>query len=386
MSFTCQTCKKYKTEKKYSLSKHLTIKHKFNKKQIHEYYDNYIKLIDEDVCKLCKSPTKFINGVKGYWDLCDSCNSKKQFKNCKEYWLLRNFSKEEANLKIKEIQKERSLKFKNKYIKDPIKYKKKSPFCYEYWLNKGYSIEQAKNIIKNNTDKATQIWFDKKEKNPEKYLHPVNKEYWLNKGYSEDEAKKNIKLYLTKQKGKCNLDWHIKKYGKTLGEQKYREYCKTRINNEDRFIKCYGIIEGKKRYKLWKQNAKAKIINIKSRGWSMISQELFWNLYKIIKKKYNNIYFATLDNGHKNNHTNKEFVVKYGKEGKFHRLDFYVEDIKKCIEYDDPKWHNEQADIIRSKNIKNVIPDIQILRISSVDYKKNKDIIIKKCLEFLYEI
>lgn len=179
------------------------------------------------------------------------------------------------------------------------------------------------------------------------------------------------------------IEKYIEKYGKKNGQKLWSEYCKSRANTLERFIKAYGEKEGSKTYKSYNLNRVVKLQNLNNKGWSKISQELFWNIVGKLKNKYNQIFFATYDeSGKRNDNINKEYKVYYD-DNKFHRLDFYIKDIDKCIEYDDPKWHNKEKDIEREQNIKKIHPNMKILRVSSIDFKKNKNIIIEKCVKFL---
>ena len=61
----CKICnKEYKNVQ--ALSKHITEKHKIDKK---EYYDTYIKKENEGICKYCGNPTIF-TGLGGYNSNC----------------------------------------------------------------------------------------------------------------------------------------------------------------------------------------------------------------------------------------------------------------------------------------------------------------------------
>jgi len=124
-------------------------------------------------------------------------------------------------------------------------------------------------------------------------------------------------------------------------------------------------------------------------SFSFISQELFWNILEKIKDMYNEIYFASFDNGEKNYQINKEYVVNtnYG----FRLLDFYIKDINKCIEFDGTYWHgrvgrgNKNRDEIREKEILETNPDMKILHIKEEDYKYNKEDVLNKCMKFINE-
>lgn len=187
----------------------------------------------------------------------------------------------------------------------------------------------------------------------DKSLLPQNKEYWIKKGFTEEEAKvKVIERQRTFTKEKC-----IEKYGEERGLNKWQE-------RQEKWLKSFP-----------KQN------------YSIVSQELFWKIYGNIYKNFQNIYFATNDNGVEIKDKNKEFKIKTNKSVR--SLDFYIPEIKKCIEFDGTYWHgevgrgNRTRDEERDKEIKSSIQGIQILHIKERDYRSNPNNIIQECLEFI---
>ena len=129
---------------------------------------------------------------------------------------------------------------------------------------------------------------------------------------------------------------------------------------------------------------KAKMNNGKS--YSGISQNLFWVLYNNVKKDFDNIYFAELNQ--KNENDNMEYMIKRS-DGKVAFLDFYIKDVNKAIEFDGDYWHgekrgNQERDRIREEKIFDSDPNIQILHIKERDYKNNPEETIKRCIDFIY--
>jgi len=388
MNFICKLCG-HETTSQYKLIKHLSQGkiHKFDKIQLRNYYDLYIKKEDENKCKICNNSTEYLNGVKGYLLYCDYCNKRKHFPNCKEYWIIKGYSTEEAKLKANDIQLQRGLKAQKSIFNNILEHKKKSKFCKEYWIAKGYTEKESIDILTKRSKKAINICSKDRKNNPKKYLSPTTKEYWIGRGVSETIAENNARYNIQKQKGKCTLKFYIDRYGTQEGTKKYRIYCESRRNSLNRFTNAYGKIKGIEKYKEWKLNTRKAMIKLKNHGWSKISQLLFWEIYDKIKDDYKEIYFATNNNGIQNNHINNEYIVKYGKKEKYHRLDFYIKDINKCIEYDEAYWHkNEKSDEQREIHIKKELKGIKIMRISSIDFKDNRDSIITRCLEFIHEI
>lgn len=131
----------------------------------------------------------------------------------------------------------------------------------------------------------------------------------------------------------------------------------------------------------------------KNPNYSKISQELFWNIYNNLSNELKNkTYFAELNN---------EFA-SYGNE--FYLYDFVISNIKICIEFhgnnfhpqchlndNDIGWHaiyknltvKEARKYEFKKNNFLINNGYEVLIIWENDYKKNKDLILNKCLEFI---
>lgn len=186
-----------------------------------------------------------------------------------------------------------------------------------------------------------------KKNHPESYTTRI--EYYLNKGLSYEDAQIALKnRQTTFSLNKC--------------------------------IEKYGQIEG---YKRWTERQNKWQENFRKQNYSKISQELFWLIYNNIINDFNDIWFAELNKGFKNN----EKVLKLNCN-KVCKPDFLIEDIKCIIEFDGDYWHSiSKGNIARDKKrdlqIKNSGYDI--LHISENDYKKDKNNVLKRCLEFINE-
>lgn len=164
-----------------------------------------------------------------------------------------------------------------------------------------------------------------------------------------------------------SLDWFINKYGEEQGNFLYDERSK-KISKTTHF---------KKYNKENKEN------------WSKISQELFWEIYNIIKNDYEKIYFGEL------NH-------EYGCETNTN-FDFVIIDNKKVIEFNGDKYHanpkiyekndiplkyigktsEEIWDNDKLKNQKLINNGYELKIIWESDYKKNKNDIILECIKYI---
>lgn len=181
---------------------------------------------------------------------------------------------------------------------------------------------------------------------------PTQIEYWTKQGFTEEEAVEKI----SERQTTFSLDICIKKYGEIEGKQIWKE-------RQDKWLDSFP-----------KQN------------FSLVSQTLFWKIYNNIKNKYKNIYFAQLNQKTKmlEEHKNYEYKLDIGKS--YCKLDFFIKDINKCIEFDGDYWHgekrgNQERDKIRTKLIEEA--GIKVLHVKERDYKNNPQKMIQECLNFL---
>ena len=70
------------------------------------------------------------------------------------------------------------------------------------------------------------------------------------------------------------------------------------------------------------------------------------------------------------------------------KLDFYVKDIDKCIEFDGDYWHgqkrgNQKRDKIREVEIMKSYPTLKIFHVKERDYKNDPEKVINECLDFI---
>lgn len=191
-----------------------------------------------------------------------------------------------------------------------------------------------------------------KYKEFEEYSNTTSLDYYLNKGYDEDTAKKMLK----ERQATFSLEKCIKKYGEEEGIKRFKE-----------------------RQKKW-------LSSFKKHGYSKISQELFWYIFEKIKDKGYSCFFATNNKGlHDEMHIHEykvEIKLSYVK------LDFYIPELKKWIEFDGDYWHgekrgNQQRDKLREESIFNAIPNIQLKRVQEREYRNDPDKIINECVEWI---
>jgi very-short-patch-repair endonuclease len=251
-----------------------------------------------------------------------------------------------------------------------------------------WSIGQTKetnNIIKKMSE-------DKSGANHHYYGKKLSEEHKekIRKGLDTDEfrfkSKKTMKLKFKEKYGK---DW----------ETHYNSFLESmsKVNTLEWFVEKHGKVEGAKKYKERNDNLKLNSYFVthpednKRDSYSQISQKLFWEIYNKIKDSYKEIYFAEF------NHEHSCLTGPY-------RFDFVILDNKKIIEFNGNKFHPKpnlskkelkkwttphgilgsvilERDVLKKEKAEN--NDFQILYVWENEYKKNKNKVIDKCLQFL---
>lgn len=201
-----------------------------------------------------------------------------------------------------------------------------------------------------------------------KYRNTI--EYWCDKGFSTDEANKKMFEYKQNIANKAaSLENYRIKYPDNW-KQKYNEFCLSRIQSKEKFIKLYGELLGTEKYDKYSALKRNKLMELSNKGWSKISQDFFWELKEMLNDFNITCIFATNDNNTRNDKTNKEYKIVYTGNDKtrWYRLDFYIPEINFAIELDCFKWHNIELDRKRQKHIELLIPNIYFHRINYKGY------------------
>jgi hypothetical protein len=348
----CKICGKEIIE--IALWSHLKHKHYANiegKDVIKKYYDEHIKKGNEGKCKICGEDAVFYgfkrtnsgyskNIHPGYSNLC-SKHSKSHSEETYKIIYGDNWKQELNNYSTKKSNGQTEKTLIEKYGKGEYDQIRES-------MNNG--IKKTNSILKHDSSKRT-----------------TNINYWLNKGYSIDDAKKKLK----ERQATSSKKKFIEKYGEKEGLQKYNEYKCNFVIKFKRFLNSASPEKLKKMY---------GFVN----GYSDISQELFKEIHKRINNKFVDIYYAI--NGQEKNN---EYCLIVNKN-KVRKLDFYIPSVNKWIEFDGNYWHdgargNQQRDNEREKEIKESINGIKLMRVKETDYNKDKDKVIKECVEFILE-
>lgn len=302
----------------------------------------------------------------------------------KDFYIVRGWSEEDAINKVSNLQRKNGQRFIDKRKKNSENYPQMiSPMKIEFWLKKGYSKKQAELEIKKQ--------------------RPLNKEYWIAKGWSKEDAINKISEYQSKQSIKFQKKrrnnpgeygdiasnqlkyWLKKGYSKKESKEKLKDRQAT--FSLEKCIEKYGEVEGRNR---WKKRQEKWLSNYKKNNFSKISQDLFQNLYDKIKEDFNEIYFATLNENKEIDESNKNYEFRLSLNNKVILPDFFIKDINKIIEFDGAYWHgeykrddfNKTREIKRDKSIIN--SGYKIFHIKELNYYKDPEREIQKCLDFIY--
>jgi len=217
-----------------------------------------------------------------------------------QYHTSRGLSEEEAKEKIRELQR------------------KRSPRCEDYWIKKGYNSEDAQKMvsqIQKQFCKSNDLSREERQR-----LSPRAIEYWMAKDYTIEEAILKHKEF----NDRSSLAYFVRRYGKDLGQQKYSAECEKRakLNGLESYIAKYGEADGLER---WQNKYKKRGPDSKSA--KTFFEELYHKLPKEVQQL--KVYFK--------GHTENEFGIKGPRQ--YYYYDFVISDIKYCIEFNGSYWH-----------------------------------------------
>lgn len=326
----------------------------------------------EEMRKALLNNTNVVNNVsKSKAFLSKMFGLPEQGKYTKNYWLSRGWNNVEASYKIENLEN---------------KTERKSPFSREYWLdkinpetNEKYTIEEA--------DFARNAY------------RPIRKEYWLAKGFTEKDAeqkaieqkKENDKKGAKKSKERSILDIRAtskrcKEYWCNIGySEKEAEEKVSKIQSTFSLDKCVEKYGKEKGHKIWLKRQQQWQKNYKKSNFSKVSQDLFWCIADKLDT-LENIFFAQLSKEKTKDLTgiNNEYKLVLDR---IIRPDFIDTNKKKIIEFDGVYWHGEKGrgNKKREEERENILCEhgYKVLRVCEKDYKKNKEDVVDRCLNFL---
>jgi hypothetical protein len=261
-------------------------------------------------------------------------------------------------------QNDHKATFKNsgKHMKDP-KYRKMASEAIKGTKNPNHKSRVNKEVRQSRSPFSTKFSGYSTQEEARKFQKEhCNKgigsnkiEYWLNQGYDEKEAEG----LLRERQATFTLEKCIQKWGEEKGTQRFNE-------RQEKWLKSFTKL-----------------------NYSKASQDLFIQLYNKVKDKFNDIYFATLNNGeilNYNNGRNYEYTLKL--KNRTVKPDFFIKDNNKIIEFDGIYWHrnnpeNKKRELIRDQAITN--SGYQILHITESEWYQSPEETLKKCIEFLHD-
>lgn len=270
------------------------------------------------------------------------------------------------NLIDKYGEKEGTLKWENYCKKRAESYKQRKIKGIKH--NNGRDLES---YIRLYGKEGERLWLERNKK--QSYRFSAN--YYKNNFENWEEEYKKYIISMNK----VSLKSFIGRYGKEKGTEKYKINCDNISKNGMRttlvgFKKKYGEEEGVLHYYNWLKNSAAGLKNFLKKGYSKISQELFWQLYENLDNK-ENVHFAEL---------NKEWWFILNKPNyKFCYVDFKKGN--KLIEFQGTYWHSFENVKIKDKIKKEELEKVgyKLLSITEEEYNKNKISTILKCLKFI---
>ena len=368
----CQICNK-ETNGRKGLSIHLKKKHGYDSSLLKDYYDKFLKNIDEGKCYFCDNDAIFKNLTDGYHRICNSkeCLGKTRATGTYKFLMYKyNLSKEDAIKEMENRSIERGKKIKNglyeKYKENKNFFKEKSHQTVEYWIKKGYTEKESEEKVKEVMNMVHEKTWTKRRNNPESYkdVNTTQLDYWLKKGYNEEESKEKIK----ERQCTFTLEKCIQKYGEEIGtnifnerQRKWSEKIEKKYKNGD-FSKLSHNMFSLPEYEL--MNTLTEKLDIDA----YYGDNQFFRHFTDLKRTY------SYDFRYKNKiieyngdywHCNPKFY----NSNYFHKhLNMYAKDI----------WNNDKNKIDRIKKDGYVV-----LVVWENEYKKNKDKVIEKCIKFL---
>lgn len=266
-----------------------------------------------------------------------------------------------------------------------------------YFVNKDIKNELTKEKYKNMSVKEIALALNIKVETVKYY-----KKDFIERTYDKSEILEKIRKYdydlenqgLVKQImfDDKNLYDSIIKYTENhflqsdkLTERLYRIYHDYEERTQPKCTYCYNNLKFYT-FKLGYGNSNnliCKNCNHSLNGVSLISQELFWKIYeKLNENQKRNCKFSQLNNEKKVYVKEDDHIVLENKKinKKHYNFDFVCDD--KIIEFDGFYYHTDKEKEI-AKDIFAMHKGFKIIHIDEIDYKKNPEKTIEKCLMFL---
>lgn len=357
----CQVCGHELTFKKYSGNKYKIVTCPNENCKCHNIMTNKVR-------------TLMVFGEDGLNEY--NTHFKESRRLCKEYWIKKGFSEEEAIKEIKKLQSESSKKVINRgrcnrevmmeKLKDKEKvdefFRRRSRYSIDYWTARGYSEDDAKIEISKLQTKNAQLQ-DFEHIREHSYRC---KEYWMiRSGMTEEEAIKKIsEIQVNFSLQKC-----IEKYGEEDGRKKWEE-----------------------RQKKWQESLhKSQNLHV---GYSKISQDLFKTLENFYPKEERDyLFYGSKNHEYSLRSDDINYIYDYTDLNRRKMIEFNGDiyhgnpKIYKPEERPNPFKKDKTAkdlwDFDSKKHNVAIDNGFDEIVIWESDYRENKEKIIEECVKFL---
>ncbi len=212
--------------------------------------------------------------------------------------------------------------------------------------------------------------FKKWDRRNKMHSYRFSKDYYIEK-FGEIDGEIQWKLYCENMV-KTTKESFIKRYCEEKGIERYESFIKNASykQSEEYFVSTYGGDIGRQKYK----ERILKKISVFKDKYSKISQDLFWSIYENIETKKECFFYEL----------NEEYTFYvWNNDLKVINVDFKCG--SKIIEFDGVFWHssNKQKEIDRKRDDFLEKKGYIVLRIGEDEYRKNKKMVLDRCLSFL---
>jgi very-short-patch-repair endonuclease len=194
---------------------------------------------------------------------------------------------------------------------------------------------------------------------------------------TKEKAKRNKQIL---KKDTTKLDYWLVKTNGNLTEATKLLSERQATFSLKKCIQKHGEDVGRE---IWSKRQEKWLKNYKKQNYSQVSQKLFNQIMQNYVSE--TVYFATWERTDMTEYMNKEYRLKL-KSGKSVLPDFIDIQSKKIIEFDGTYWHRQTiSNPLREKEREDMLiqNSYMVLRIPEADYKKNPQLCVQKCLNFL---
>ena len=244
------------------------------------------------------------------------------------------------------------------------------------------NMSRTFNVMSEPTKFAFDISNEDYENSRNKYA--MTKEHMVEK-YGEEKGSAIWENYCKRQAETNTYEYKRKKYG--MNKREFKEFNLSRAVTKNNLVKKYGEEEGKRRWdeyvekqkitKSWDYmvekfgEEKAREINLKKinssttykrcglTAVSKISQKFFNEIDKLISKTYKTFYASK----------NREYDLIVNK--KFCSLDYYIPELKICIEFNGGRYHGDPR-IFKDDEICNPFKELTAKQLREKDQERYK--------------